>query len=216
MALTIGGRGVAQLGERVCFGSRRSAVRIRPPRQPQVRGHIPASSLNPRDARDILGRFTEALHGRGLVGEDRTAQLMYLCLTSRLFPEPVSSVVKGQSSVGKSYTIDQVLAFFPEEAYLEFTAMSEHALVYDKRDFAHRTIVIFEAVALREQREKSESNLTAYFVRSLLSEGRIRYPVTQKNKDGEFVTRVIEKNGGLRPSSGRHHSTLRSPLGATA
>lgn len=168
---------------------------ITPSDQPAHLHTLPSEVPEIAREQDILGKFTKVLHDRGLVGEDRTAQLMYLCLTSRLFPEPVSTVVKGQSSVGKSYTIDQVLAFFPEEAYLEFTAMSEHALVYDKRDFAHRTIVLFEAVALREQREKSESNLTAYFVRSLLSEGRIRYPVTQRNKDGEFVTKVIEKNG---------------------
>jgi hypothetical protein len=76
------------------------------------------------------------------------------------------------------------------------TAMSERALVYMKEDFKHRTLVIFEAVALREQREKNESNLTAYFVRSLLSEGRISYPVTVRDKDtGGFVTKTITKEG---------------------
>src|SRR5919198_6120447 len=75
------------------------------------------------------------------------------------------------------------------------TAMSERALVYMKEDFAHRTLILYEAVALREQREKAESNLTAYFVRSLLSEGRIRYPVTVRDKDGNFVTKTIEKHG---------------------
>jgi hypothetical protein len=73
--------------------------------------------------------------------------------------------------------------------------MSERALVYMKEDFAHRTLVLFEAVALREQREKAESNLTAYFVRSLLSEGRISYPVTVRDKDGNWVTKTIVKNG---------------------
>jgi hypothetical protein len=66
-----------------------------------------------------------------------------------------------------------------------------------KEDFAHKTLVIFEAVALREQREKNDSNLTAYFVRSLLSEGRISYPVTvrSKEKDEGFVTKTIVKEG---------------------
>jgi len=73
--------------------------------------------------------------------------------------------------------------------------MSERALVYMKDDFSHRTLVLFEAVALREQREKTESNMTAYFVRSLLSEGRISYPVTVRDKDGNFTTKTIIKNG---------------------
>ena len=125
----------------------------------------------------------------------KNAKRVYLGLTSRHLDEPVSLAVKGLTSSGKSYVIDVTLDFFPDDAYIELTAMSERALIYDKRDFQHKTLVLFEAVALREQREKTESNLTAYFVRSLLSEGRIRYPVTIKNKEGQFVTQVIEKNG---------------------
>ena len=75
------------------------------------------------------------------------------------------------------------------------TAMSERALIYMKEDFAHRTLVLFEAVALREEREKTESNLTAYIVRSLLSEGEIRYPVTMRGPDGNMVTKMIVKKG---------------------
>jgi len=144
---------------------------------------------------DILAEFVCALGVCGVVGEDRNAQLVYLALTSRLLDEPVSLALKGVSSSGKSHTVETTLRFFHPAAYIEMTAMSERALVYMKDEFSHRTIVLFEAVALREQREKTESNLTAYFVRSLLSEGRISYPVTMRDKDGNFVTRTITKNG---------------------
>jgi hypothetical protein len=144
---------------------------------------------------DILGKFATQVRVCGVVGEEKNAKRIYLGLTSRHLDEPVSLAVKGLTSSGKSYVIDVTLDFFPDDAYIELTAMSERALIYDKRDFQHKTLVLFEAVALREQREKTESNLTAYFVRSLLSEGRIRYPVTIKNKEGQFVTQVIEKNG---------------------
>ncbi len=144
---------------------------------------------------DILGRFADTLTLCGVVGEDRNGKVMFLALTSRVLDEPVSLAVKGVSSSGKSYTVDTTLRFFPEAAYIPMTAMSEKALIYMKEDFAHRTLVLYEAVALREQREKVESNQTAYFVRSLLSEGRISYPVTQRDKDGNFVTRTIVKNG---------------------
>lgn len=143
----------------------------------------------------ILDRFTDALGVCGVVGEDRNAKLVFLGILSALLDEPVSFAVKGLSSSGKSYMVETTLKFFPATAYIEMTAMSERALVYMKEDFGHRTLVLFEAVALREQREKTESNLTAYFVRSLLSEGRISYPVTVRDKDGGFVTRHIMKNG---------------------
>ena len=131
----------------------------------------------------------------GFTGEHRNAKLTYLAITSRILDDPVSIAVKGLSSSGKSYTVGQVLRFFPDEAVITMTAMSERALIYMEDDFAHRTLVLFEAVALREEREKTESNLTAYIVRSLLSEGEIRYPVAMRDKDGKMVTRTIVKKG---------------------
>ena len=144
---------------------------------------------------NILAEFEQAVHVCGVVGEERCAKLLYLILTSRVLAEPVSAVVKGLSSSGKSFTTETTLKFFPKPSYIAMTAMSERALVYMKEEFKHRTLVIFEAVALKEQKEKNDSNLTAYFVRSLLSEGRINYQVTVRDKDGGFVTKTIVKEG---------------------
>lgn len=144
---------------------------------------------------NILKRFEEVVQERGVVGEVRCAMLIYLMVTSRLLDEPVSGVVKGLSSSGKSFITEMTLKFFPEEALIMMTAMSERALIYMKEEFSHRTLVIYEASALREQREKNESNLTAYFVRSLLSEGRIVYPVTVRDKERGWATTTITKNG---------------------
>jgi 5S rRNA maturation endonuclease (ribonuclease M5) len=172
----------------------RGARQIEPddPSETDAQLHTP-----PPIAREIsiLDRFTETLRDCGVIGEERNAKVLYLALTSRLLDEPVSVAIKGLSSSGKSFTVEKTLRFFPPDAYLEMTAMSERALIYTKEEFSHRTIVLFEAVALQEKREKSESNLTAYFVRSLLSEGKISYPVTQRDKDGNFVAKTIVKNG---------------------
>ena len=110
----------------------------------------------------------------GLVGERATAQLLYLAITTRLFDKPVSVGVKGHSSSGKSYVVQVTCRFFPKRAVIEMTAMSQRALVYSKENYRHRTLVLYEVVALREG---VEDDLTSYFVRSLLSEGRISYAV---------------------------------------
>ena len=68
----------------------------------------------------------------GLVGEERAAKLLYLVLTTRLFEKPVSAVVKGPSSAGKSILSSSVLNFFPTDAYFSRTAMSERAIVYSE------------------------------------------------------------------------------------
>ncbi len=145
---------------------------------------------------DIPARLVRALGVCcGLVGEDRNAKLIYLSLLTQILDDPVSLALKGLSSSGKSYTLESVLRFVPDDAVIVMTAMSERALVYMKDDFAHRTLVLYEAVALREEREKTDSNQTAYIVRSLLSEGQIRYPVAVRGEDGNLVTRWIIKEG---------------------
>jgi hypothetical protein len=136
---------------------------------------------------DILGRFAEELARCGVAGESCTAKILYLALTSRLLGRPVSVAVKGPSSGGKSYLVEQVLRFFPESAYYALTAMSEHALAYDEEPIAHRFLVIFEASGM-------EGDLQTYFVRSLPSEGRLRYVTVEKTSEG-MKPRLIEKPG---------------------
>ena len=165
------------------------------PIPPAVTSHLHTPPSWASD-QDILARLVcDAGAWCGFTGEHRNAKLTYLAITSRVLDDPVSLAVKGLSSSGKSYTIGRVLRFFPDEAVITMTAMSERALIYMEDDFAHRTPVLFEAVALREEREKTESNLTAYIVRSLLSEGEIRYPVAGRDESGKTVTRWIVKKG---------------------
>ncbi|MGO9352480.1 MAG: DUF3854 domain-containing protein [Mycobacterium sp.] len=140
----------------------------------------------------ILDSLATEIRSRGLVGEEPLAKTLYLVLTSRLLDKQVSAGVKGHSASGKSYTVETVSRFFPPEAYLEFTGMSEHALVYSPQQFAHRTLIVYEVTALREG---VEDDMTSYFVRSLLSEGKIDYEVTIRDKDGGFTTERIVKPG---------------------
>jgi hypothetical protein len=121
----------------------------------------------------ILDRFVEDLKLSGLVGEERTAKLIYLAVTSRWFDRPVSIAVKGPSSGGKSHTVQQVLKFFPADAYYDLMAMSERALAYSTEPVQHRYVVLYEAAGMKGQ-------TASYLIRSLLSEGRIRYETVEK------------------------------------
>ncbi len=71
---------------------------------------------------DILAKFASELEGAGVVGEAKTTKLIYLALTSRFSSRPISLVIKGPSSAGKSFTIEKTLSFFPEDAYYSLTA----------------------------------------------------------------------------------------------
>jgi uncharacterized membrane protein len=136
---------------------------------------------------DILGHFVQLCHTRGLVGEDRTAKLLYLAVTSRLLARPVSVAVKGPSSGGKSFTVEAVLQAFPRSAYYALSSMSERSLAYSEEPLQQRMLVLYEAVGMT-------SDFLSYLLRSLLSEGRVRYETVEKTKDG-LKPRLIEREG---------------------
>lgn len=139
-----------------------------------------------REAR-ILDTFAETLARCGVAGEERIVKLLYLQLTSRLMDSPISMVIKGPSAAGKSYVSRQVVRFFPASAYVELTAMSERALVYFEAPLAHRILVLYEAAGLT-------SDLANYLVRSLVSEGRLRYQTNVPTPHG-WQPRLIEREG---------------------
>src|SRR5215213_613957 len=136
---------------------------------------------------DILGRFAIDLARSGVAGEERIAKLLYLAVTSRLLQRPVSIVLKGPSSGGKSHVVEGVLTFFPKSAYYALTAMSERTLAYSEEPIKHRFLVIYEAAGM-------SGEFATYLMRSLLSEGRVRYETVEKTSEG-IKPRLIEREG---------------------
>ena len=135
----------------------------------------------------ILDRLAEELPRCGVTGEDRTAKLLYLMVTTRFLERPVSAALTGPSASGKSHLTESVLRFFPPEAYYALSAMSERAMAYSEKSLVHCFLVLYEAIALK-------NDFVAYLVRSLLSEGRVRYETVEKTKDG-LRARLIEREG---------------------
>ena len=136
---------------------------------------------------DIGAEFAAAVERAGLVNEDKNAQLLLLALTSRVLPRPVSVVVKGPSSGGKSYLVETVLGFVPDSAYEDYTAMSERFLLYDDTDIRNKFIVFYEVDGIH-------GDMAEYGIRSLLSEGRLRYGSVQRGEGG-FATVQHDREG---------------------
>jgi hypothetical protein len=138
-------------------------------------------------APDILKLLRGTLARDGLAGESRAAQLLYLAITSRLLKRPVSVVVKGPSSGGKSFLTERVLRLFPASAFHALSSMSERALVYGSEPLKHRVLVFSEAAGLN-------GDFASYLVRTLLSEGSLRYETVEKTGQG-IRPRLIEREG---------------------
>ena len=76
---------------------------------------------------------------------------------------------------------------FPTSAYYPLSAMSERALAYSEEPLKNRFLVLFEAAGLR-------GAMASYLVRSLLSEGKLRYETVEKTKSG-LKPKLIEREG---------------------
>jgi hypothetical protein len=153
------------------------------PADERARAQQPPLALEP----NLLSRFGEELARCGLVGEERAAKLAYLAMTSRLLDQPVSIALKGPSAGGKSFLVETVLRFLPDSAFYELTGGSERAFAYSDEPLMHRVLVIYEAAGMT-------GDWASYLIRSLLSEGRIRYETVEKTKDG-MRARMIEREG---------------------
>jgi hypothetical protein len=137
---------------------------------------------------DLLAEFDRAIERAGLTGEGRARKLLFLVVLSRLLAKPVSAVVKGPSSGGKSYLTEKVLGFFPDSAYVFRTGLSPKALFYSEEPLRHRTLVIAEAAAVQDE-------TASYVLRTLLSEGCLKYEVSVAGADGTYRTQVAEREG---------------------
>jgi hypothetical protein len=123
------------------------------------------------------------------VGEFLNGLLLYLVVVSTLLSKPISVIIKGSSSAGKSFLVKTILNRFPQEAYVELTGLSPKALVYLNEPFSHRFLIIYEVHGVQEEA------YTEYVIRTLLSENKIRYAVVEKNEFDEHETRIIEREG---------------------
>lgn len=144
-------------------------------------------------AQDVLGLLADAVHQAGVAGEDLLIKGLYLLATSRVFDEPVRTLVLGESSSGKSFATDMVLlVFFPEGAVLLITNMSPKALV-DEPDLKHKVLYFAEGAILRNPDPSDEK---AYMLRELVSRGKVVHKRDTKDPvTGQYRTETVENEG---------------------
>ena len=133
---------------------------------------------------DILSTIKKA----GVVGEEENSIAHYLTFTSRILDDPLSTIVKGESSAGKSYVPGIVMKLMPPDAYVDLTDATPQSFYYAPKDhFAHKIVVVFE----KHGGEKAD-----YSIRSLQSEKKLKIQVPIKDPDtGQFVTQELTVNG---------------------
>jgi hypothetical protein len=109
---------------------------------------------------NLTTRIIEDITFLGYAGEDRSKLLAYLVATSRKMENPLACVIRGQSSVGKSYLIDAIVRLIPPKERMILSRATKRAFFYES-DLSHKFIYIKEAAGCEE---------ASYAIRTLLSE----------------------------------------------
>jgi DNA primase catalytic core len=110
----------------------------------------------------------------GIVGEDSNALALYLFSLTRKSEKPISAVVFGDSSAGKSYLVNCICSLIPKEDLLILSSASprsfEHA---SEAMLKHKFIVVQEIEGMDEVEP---------IIRIMQSEGRLSRLVPVKNE----------------------------------
>lgn len=97
--------------------------------------------------------------------------------------------VHGKTSSGKSHTCDKVLECYPRHTWFKITGVSDKAIRY-LPDNIH-TLYLTEWRSAQSGQKDVES--TAEFdIKLVISEGKLRIIVVERNEDGKLETRIIE------------------------
>lgn len=118
-----------------------------------------------------------------IVGEEINKMMIYLASISRKFKKPISLVIFGKSSSGKSYLVNAIEKFIPPEDKLILSSSSARAFEYLGDWLKHKFVLVQEWEGL-------EGILPT--IRTLQSEGKLSRLVTIQNPDDKTYKSVAK------------------------
>jgi hypothetical protein len=141
------------------------------------------------DSPNVFQAAVDVMGARGFAGDPRQVELLYAIFTSRLLARPMCAFLKAPSSAGKSWLLNRTLELFPPDSYELKSGFSPKAIAYGSTDLRHKILAIQEASGLNGR----EGNM---LVRTLISEGQVRWEVAGRTRDG-FTTREVVRPGPI-------------------
>ncbi len=117
----------------------------------------------------ILNDFTQC----GIVGEQTNLLMGYLAAVSRKLDKPLAVIIQSSSAAGKSSLMDAVLAMFPFEERVQYSAMTGQSLFYmGETKLKNKILAICEEEGVEQ---------ASYALKLLQSDGEVTIASTGKN-----------------------------------
>jgi Mn-dependent DtxR family transcriptional regulator len=146
-------------------------------------------------APNLMEKFLKMAERVGIVKEEINKRCLYLAYTSRKLKEPISIIVKGQSSAGKSYLSNTILEnFIPKDDFYSYSRITPQSLYYrGDKTLSHKILAVFE---------KEGTSEADYSIRTYISEKNLKILSTIKNtQTGEFESKDIIIEGPIQFTS---------------
>ena len=157
---------------------------------PEIQAEAATMLENP----DLMDTIAKDIMALGVVGERDLAGSAYATATSRQSADPMSAIVQGATSTGKSFVIERVAQLIPPEAKLVATDMSAMSLYYlPPGSLLHRFVVAGE----RARAQTDEHADARKALREMLSGGELSKAIPIRGDNGEMVTKVFHQYGPI-------------------
>jgi DNA primase catalytic core len=137
---------------------------------------------------NLIGRLRAAFRRAGIIGEENNAFVAYLAGVSRKLERPLAIIIQSASAAGKTTLMDAVLAFFPEEERVKYSAMTGQSLYYlGETNLKHKILAVVEEAGAEK---------ATYALKLLQSEGELTIASTGKDpQTGRMETQEYRVEG---------------------
>lgn len=147
----------------------------------------------------LLFHIKEALTAQNIIGEDVNKILLYLIFTSRIMKQPISCIIKGLSSSGKTHLMKQTMTLMPQEALFVIQDATAKAFHYLEEDgLKHKMVVI------GEMHGSEDSSYTIREAQDGVGSGNLKIITVEKDVDTnqmKTVERTVEGPCGFVTST---------------
>jgi len=139
-------------------------------------------------APDLLKQVLRDFKTCGVVGEETTKLVGYLAAVSRKLELPLAVLIQSSSAAGKTWLMESILAFIPEEERVKYSAMTGQSLFYlGDIEIKYKVLAIVEEQGVEKAR---------YALKLLQSEGELSIASTGKDPStGRLVTHEYRVEG---------------------
>jgi DNA primase len=157
------------------------------------------------NAPDLLDRILRDFEKCGVVGEETNKLVSYLAAVSRKLESPLAILIQSSSAAGKTWLMESVLAFVPEEEKIKYSAMTGQSLFYmGETNIKHKILAIVE---------EEGAERTRYALKLLQSEGELSIASTGKDPvTGQLTTKEYRVEGPVMIFSTTTHIDIDEEL----